>query len=251
MTKPFRWRNCHADVGSSGHGRMAQAFLRDVVEPALATLDSQIERWKKSDEPAAPFILGDVEDLLRTTTLAFCLSIQSLWERQIRSYLQGCARDLKFDPAIGKRILIARWEEFDGLFMSLRGIGLSAFKEYAELNTLQLLGNACRHGDGPSLKVLVEMHPELWPNRGKPLFPPLPDEFGPTPSFPPTIEEMIIPRNLLRALVNAIASFWDETEYIYNESIERKHPSLEAHLVKVRSERAARGAPNYGTASES
>jgi hypothetical protein len=250
VTEPYRWKNCYADVGSSGHGRMAKAFLRDVVEPALATLDSQIEGWKKSDEPAAPFILSDVEDLLRTTTLAFCLSIQSLWERQIRSYLQGCARDLKFDPGIGKRILIARWDEFDDLFKSLRGIGLSAFREYAALNSLQLLGNACRHGDGPSLQALVKLHPELWPDLGKPLDPPPPEIFGPTPVFPPTIEGMTISLEWLRTLVDAITSFWDETEYIYNESIERKLPSLEAQLVKVRRERAARGAPDYLTASK-
>lgn len=42
MTEPFRWKNCRADVGTSMHGQIVQAFLREVVNPALATLDRQL-----------------------------------------------------------------------------------------------------------------------------------------------------------------------------------------------------------------
>jgi hypothetical protein len=48
---------------------------------------------------------------------------------------------------------------------------------------------------------------------------------------------MEIPVTALSEFVAAIAAFWRDVEYIYNESIERKHESLEAHLVKQRAER--------------
>jgi hypothetical protein len=41
----------------------------------------------------------------------------------------------------------------------------------------------------------------------------------------------------LRSFVDSIAAFWLDAEYIYNESIERKHSSLEARLVRERAER--------------
>ena len=48
---------------------------------------------------------------------------------------------------------------------------------------------------------------------------------------------MDIPIEALREFVAAIASFWRDIGYIYNESIERKHPSLEARLAQERVER--------------
>ena len=60
------------------------------------------------------------------------------------------------------------------------------------------------------------------------------------PPGPPTVDTLTIPRALLSRFVSAIVSFWEETEYIYNESIEPKHPSLEKTLVKQRLERAKR-----------
>jgi hypothetical protein len=41
----------------------------------------------------------------------------------------------------------------------------------------------------------------------------------------------------LRDFAKAIAAFWRDAEYIYNESIERKNPHLEARLVRDRVER--------------
>jgi uncharacterized protein YqgQ len=49
---------------------------------------------------------------------------------------------------------------------------------------------------------------------------------------------MQIPREMLEGFVDKICLFWEDTNYIYEESIERKHPSLEARLVVRRAERA-------------
>jgi hypothetical protein len=43
---------------------------------------------------------------------------------------------------------------------------------------------------------------------------------------------------MLEDFVDKIYLFWEDTNYIYEESIERKHPSLEARLVVRRAERA-------------
>jgi len=240
MTESFRWTNCYADVVSSKYGPMTHAFLLDVVEPALVALDSQISGLEKSGEPGAPFMQADTEELLRATTMAFCLSIQSLWERQIRAYLQGCAKELRSDGALARRAVHGRWEEIDSVFNELRGISLTEFEEYPQLDLLHLLGNACRHGDGPSVGMLWKTHPELWPCRQVMHLPFSVDATSLTPRLP-SIDGVVIPRDLLRSFVRAIASFWEETEYIYLESIERKHASLEAKLIETRRERADRG----------
>ena len=238
MTEPFRWKNCHADVVSSGYGRMAQAFLKNVVEPSLEALDAEIDEWSRSDDPAALFAQADTEELLRATTMAFCLSIQSMWERQIRTYLRKCAEELRPDSTFAKKAMNERWEKIDKLFLDLRGISLTAFEAHGDLDLLHLLGNACRHGDGPSARALWNRRPDLWPHR-----------FTPSPTFevvrqaanePQSIEAVVIPRDLVRSFANAIASFWDEAEYIYLESIERKHETVEAKLVKMRRDRAIR-----------
>jgi hypothetical protein len=67
----------------------------------------------------------------------------------------------------------------------------------------------------------------------------MPPGFGETQlvSAPPPASSMEIPVTALREFVAAIAAFWGDARYIYNESIERKHESLEARLIKQRSER--------------
>ena len=41
------------------------------------------------------FAQADMEDVLKETKMAFSLSIQSIWERQLRGYLRGCAEELR------------------------------------------------------------------------------------------------------------------------------------------------------------
>jgi hypothetical protein len=186
----------------------------------------------------ADFIQGDVQDLRRATIMAFCLSIQSLWEQQIRAYLRGCAKELKFDQAVITKILKASWPDLDKYFEQIRGIPMSRFEQYPDLSYLHLLGNACRHGDGPSLEALWELHPELWPDRYESQDSSFLNEDYGLPPWTATIEDMVISRELLGRFVVAVRSFWDEAEYIYNESIERKHPSLVALLAKERLKRS-------------
>ena len=239
MTEIFTWKNCFADVQSSRYGEIARDFLTLVVNPSLDTLDSEIQRWKDTGEMVSHLMVFDLTELVGKTRMAFCLSIQSLWEQQIRNYLSGCIKELNIDPfPVSQRrgantVHSVLWgDELNAVFERLRGIALPSFESYQTLDLLQMVGNVCRHGDGLSSRRLWEAHPDLWPLYGL-------SEWD-DPSVPPSVQSMQIPRELLTTFVEAIELFWCDTDYIYNESIKGKSPSLEARLVQVRTQRAER-----------
>lgn len=230
---PFRWKNCFADVLTSKHDLTIQSYLDDVIEPAFATLDAKIAELEASDWPGHEFAQADMEAMQGEAMLAFGLSIQSIWERQLRTYLRGCANELHPSEAIAGKIARANWKDLRKWFRKLRGIAMDEFPSFPLLDTLQHLGNACRHGDGDSAVELHRRRPDFWP-----VIPPLPPGFAePSVELAPPAATMYIPISALREFVTAIAEFWRDTEYIYNESIERKHENLEAHLVNQRSAR--------------
>lgn len=242
MTVPFRWKNCYADVLSIRNGDVAKSFIEDIVEPSVAALERQILGMReRHDDPVAVFGIGPAEALLRATLLGYCLSIQAMWEKQLRAYLLSCASELKADSSVSKKVENAKWPELDEIFKELRGVSLSSFNEYKELNMLWLLANVCRHGTGTSLRRLESMHPELWAR----------DQYvghilqvlAPYPQPVHTADNLHISLDLLKLLAAKIDLFWRETEYIYYESIERKDSSLEAFLVEERRKRAGRGRP--------
>lgn len=98
-----------------------------------------------------------------------------------------------------------------------------------------------RFGDGPSFQRLLREHSELFPKQ------PIDALESPFPELEcnsgPTVDDLSVTRDLLRSLGAAIKSFWQETEYIYQESISAKHPSLETRLAEERRRRAGRGLP--------
>lgn len=178
-----------------------------------------------------------MEDVLAETKLAFCLAIQSVWERQLRGYLYGCAEELRPGEGIGAKVERANWPGLCALFRELCGIRIEAFPSFGELDTLHHLGNACRHGDGASVAELTQRCPDWWP-----VYTPLPPEFGPSPPPRQTVAAMSVPVERIVIFVGAIVGFWDDAAYIYHESIANKHESLERQLVRERIERAWRPA---------
>jgi hypothetical protein len=222
---------------------MAQSYVQDIVEPSLSSMELQIAGLRARDDgPLAEFGIEPTEELLRNTILGYCLSLQALWEKQIRGYLHRCAIDFSRGPSMLRQIEKANWQQLDELFKDLRGVGLTDFVEYPQLNLLHLLGNVCRHGSGKSVRQLVLSHPELWAGQLEPECAVAPSSH-PDPRFERTAENLHISLPLIASLASAIDSFWSETVYIYNESIERKHGSLERLLVEERKKRAGRGRP--------
>ncbi len=242
MSDIFTWKNCMADVYNYRYGAIAQEFLALVVNPSLDALDAQVKHWEHSDDQISHFMLGDLSELIYKTRMAFCLSIQSLWEQQIRTYLAGCQQELGINPfPVSNRrransVQTVYWgDELNTVFERLRGIALPSFASFKSLDLLMLVGNVCRHGDGSSSVKLWGARPELWPTYHGPENESLRSTL--TDQAPP-VQSMQIPREMLEDFVDKICLFWEDTNYIYEESIERKHPSLEARLVIRRAERA-------------
>lgn len=201
--------------------------------PALKEVDCKIGEIGNSKEPARAFIQYDMQIVRQETVKAFALSIQSIWERQLRAYLLRCARDLRPEEDLEKKISAANWKQITKLFFSLREIKIQAFPSYMALEALHHLGNVCRHGGGTSAIELSKSRPDLWRQHTATLFnQPL------SKNSRHLVETMEITNDHLSEFVDAIASFWLDIGYIYNESIEKKHPSLEARLVKERINRS-------------
>lgn len=232
--QPFRWKNCYADVTAARHDLAAETFLNDVVLPTINKLEERIAEYQSSDDPVAVFYQSDLEEVLSETKKAFALSIQSIWERQIRGYLHGCATELRPGEGLEAKIEKGDWSDLLKMFSKLRGIELQEFPSFERLDTLHHVGNACRHGDGKSSRILAFRHPEWWPAYD-------PDAgslfgiSGPEPEK--TVRAMEVPTVCLVQFGQAIVEFWEDATYIYNESIENKHPSLEKKLAKERVER--------------
>lgn len=231
-----------ADVYAYRYGPIAKDFLNLVVNPSLDALDAQIKYWEDSEDSVSYFMLADLSELLYKTRMAFCLSIQSLWEQQIRTYLADCQQQLGINPfPVSNRkgansIQTVYWgDELNTVFERLRDIALPSFASFESLDLLMLVGNVCRHGDGGSSVRLWRSRPDLWPayHKADEILP----ESAPPPQAP-SVQFLQIPREMLDDFVDKICLFWEDTNYIYEESIERKHPSLEARLVVRRAERA-------------
>lgn len=157
----FRWKNCFADILTSKHDVTIHSYVDDMIVPALATLDAKIAELGASDWPGHQFAQADMEVMKSEAILAFGLSIQSIWERQLRSYLRGCANELCPGEPIAGKIDKANWQDLQKWFRKLRGINLDEFPSFPLIDILQHLGNACRHGDGDSAIELHRRRPEL------------------------------------------------------------------------------------------
>ena len=231
-TAPFRWRNCRADIDAARHDQTIELYLSDVVLPALETLNTRIALLGASDDWGDAFLQGEVEEVLIETKLAFGLAVQSLWERQFRAYLKACARELHPNTNMERKLEKADWAELIEHFHRLRGIRLETFPSFTALDTLQHLGNAGRHGDGASARELRTRCPDFWrPSE------PLPDWLGPSEPLPLTVSMIDLPVARLEEFVAAIAGFWRDAGYIYNESIACKHEGLIKRLGQDRRER--------------
>jgi len=236
------WAHADADIRTGYHTMRTRAFLKDVVHPSLAALDADIERWATTREGAWMFAKAESEALQRATIQAFCLSIQSLWERQLRNWLSECAAS---GDQCGQHRRVARRDPMDklsDLLLELRGIPLTAFSTWGHLTLLNLIGNACRHGDGKSATDLFRSNPDLWPNwSSAPSTVPAGDPpMG--PPAPPSFEHAVLPRELLDQFVDAIVGFWEDVAFIRLNSIpsSRQDDQLWAEMNRLRGQRQAR-----------
>jgi hypothetical protein len=214
------WTNCRADIGTYAHVRTIEMFLESVAIPSVRAIDDRMDQLRASDEVVAMFELSDMENLRAVTLSALCLSLQSMWEQQLREYLCGCANELAKPPRLVSNIQGKDWEYVKLQFLELRKLPFSHFQAHRDLDLLQLLGNFCRHGEGRASATIRADFPDFCTQI--PASPPMPFE-GSVGS--PSRLDILVKVNDLERFAGAIVSFWTEAEWIYNNSISRKHES--------------------------
>ena len=224
MTTPHAWKHGWADAYASRNGDIAEEFLDLVVKPSLSALgQKQLELASSDDLVIAGFAASDHRDLINKTNMAFCLSIQSLWEQQLRRYLGNCVGCLGIEGVTAEELEHMTWgERANKLFQYIRGTDLTAFDSYATLNKLQLLGNACRHGEGKSSRKLFKLHPELCP-----------DQY-------PSVQFVRWSVELLASFVSAIVLFWMDMEILGLESFANEDARVLARIAHLRNSRESR-----------
>lgn len=232
----FQWRHCYGDIVMHRFDQIVLAYWDKVAKPALISAGNEVEYWAKSDIDGAPFIHSDMLDQSNVTATAMCLSLQSIWERQLRSYLINCARSISPGATKEKEIQDAYWDKLQRLFSELRGVPMTAFLSFPDLDLLALLGNVCRHGDGKSATKLWKHHPELWPERFSTPLPPhlAPPGSGANPKVTPSATAINISTEMLHKFTISIADFWVMVKYLYHESIKPMSQDFESQLVKDR-----------------
>lgn len=220
----FKWRSGYGDVTCHRYDDVVQDYWTNVALPALDHAEKEVAFWASNQEGGAPFVHANMVDQLSVTAAAMCLSIQSIWERQLRAYLLACI-DRK-DDKLANKIQHAAWDALQVLFIELRGVPMQAFLGYHDLNLLAQLGNVCRHGAGRAANTLWRNYPGLWPETTWPA----------DSALAPPIDQIFIGRKLLARMVDAIVSFWQMIGYLYKEGITVKHESLVRTLTADRAQ---------------
>ncbi|MCX2542012.1 hypothetical protein [Pseudomonas sp. COW5] len=234
MTAPYKWTIGFADAYAHNNGDTVQDFLSLVVQPSLAALEQKRQELARAaqDDVVFHFALSDHERLIQRTYMTFALAIQSLWEQQIRSYLICCLGSHTIDGVTLKKLEKSAWgTELNALFFKVRGVELSSFDSYPALTQLQLLGNACRHGDGDSSRDLHSLHPELWPAPIQ--FPWLDSSMEPPPPPKPPVQHLQITLDILTRYVSAIALFWVDMDRLGMESLLDRQPDIQHRVMKL------------------
>ncbi len=223
-------------------------YREAVVRPSLAAIEKQIQELEAQTNNEAMFFRDDLAALDHLTIEGYLLAVQSMWERGLRDML--ISRDQKIAGGEAAAALqSARWnvKEPRGLqahFQRLMGIELMCFDSYADLDLLQNLGNAIRHGDGRSAARVHELAPSLylfWLKPGTVLKAgkisiSVPPDGPQHPSF----KNITLPGNLLEQMIESVRGFWLDLEHLRCASFPAKNPQIQSHLSSLRQDAEAR-----------
>lgn len=238
-----KWRTSSSDVHVLLNRRTIQAFMKEVVLPALSAVDAEIDRIDRSSNDAERAFAGaDMRAVKHKTIEAFLLSTHSIWERQLRRWLASAARDTGFDVThIQKRIVRGNWADLKVALEEVVHLPVAILDSGPHLDLAQLLANACRHGDGGSAEDLSKQWPELWPE-----YTAVPPPFGlfPSKAFQ-SFELARLSPEVLQWMVATICAFWEDIEYIRMGGFAAEHdeassPTIRQYLSELSRARALR-----------
>lgn len=212
--------NATSHIISIGH------FRNTVVRPSLSALSAELDKLNNSDGLSDEFLVGDFEELQKRTIEGYLIAVQSMWERGIRGMLITLELRMS-DGTLLDAIKAVSWVKLKAHFLRLLGIPIESFYSYGDLELLQNLGNAIRHGDGNSALQLYQLYPYFWPcekwsnpknslNHNAPEHTQLSDT---APSF----DQISIPAYVLEQMIQSVMWFWEDIDNIRCNSFKRKH----------------------------
>jgi len=253
----YAWLD-HESVGllATSHIQSLTLFRDNVVRPSLRALDHELVRLRNSDDPTSVFMEDDFAELFQKTVEGYLIATQSMWERGLRQLLIN--RDAKLNHGMNANTLQkATWSErspgIQSYFEALLGVPLQAFDSYADLDLLQSLGNAIRHGNGASAQRVYTICPALWHSRlppgiviSGPFSIQVPLDASDTPSF----DSITLPQPLLEQMLQSVVWFWNDIEHMRCNSFQRKHETVVRKIDDWRSERLQRTIQRYWNPSQ-
>lgn len=248
----FCWIDHEPFGGVSGHAVALELFRDKVIAPSLVELEATIDRLQASDDELDAFVLLDIEPLHQTTMEGYALAVQSMFERSLRGMLQRAAASIfskDTQPIWNDRIRRATWSgsgnTLKELFTVLIGFPLRELDPDGDLDLLQELGSAMRHGDGRAAETIHRWCPELWINwlppgyvleiDGRRIIRVRDD----APAHP-SIDTISFPRSLLEQMILAILWFWRDIEYMRCRSFRACAARTVRHLDVEREDRRCR-----------
>lgn len=240
----LRWPSLDLALNASLNMQALELYRDEVVRPALATLDGKHAEARASDEPAKAFWESMLEDAHALSVEGFLLTVQSLFERGLRRMMAAAAHQRGQDVGATRK---AVWdaERKDGvhqLFEVLFDAPLSLFGPPEDLELLQVLGNALRHGDGASAERLHKLVPSLWHHWLPPgtVIPGLGFQVPETAPRHPSFDNITLPVALLEQMIQSVLWFWEDVEFVRCNSLPRKHHSTVRFLDELREKRSQR-----------
>lgn len=194
------------------HAPSLEHFRRHVINSSIRALEDKLNELNTSDDPSSIFLVPHIEELKRRTIEGYILTLQSMWERGLRGMLTSCESKVHKGHALDS-IKNATWngksENIQEHFFRLLGMSIQHFSTFDDLNYLQLLGNAIRHGDGNSAQKIYQLSPSLWTGMIK---------HSNTPSF----DHIDIPFKVLDQMMQSVLWFWEDIENIRCNSFKSK-----------------------------
>lgn len=225
-------------------------FRDEVVAPALDAIEYKISSLQQSKDLAESVFGADFyAELQQSTTEGFLLTTQSMHERGLRGLLQEMAKRKKWDEGARRAIQSAVWSGGKGPtmqdhFEKLFDAPIRLFGDLEDLNILQLLGSALRHGDGASVEKLHACCPSLWINWvppgtelriGESVIKVRADE----PRHP-SFDNITLSRNVLEQMLLAVFGFWEGIEFVRCNSFSSRNPSTDKYMDELRLKRSQR-----------
>lgn len=241
----------HESVGfPDQHARALLLFRDSLVRPSLLAVEHEIEANALNDHPGAEFFESDLADLFQSTVEGYILTVQSMWERAFRSTLIHREKKLCGGQQV-ETLQRASWTTSKGIdlqrhFERLFGVPVGAFDSYEDLDLLQNLGSAIRHGDGAAARKVHLKAPSLWWNwlppgesyTAGPFTIDIPKDWPEHPSF----NKITLTQQVLEQMIQSVADFWEDMEDLRCSSFKNKHETTQSRLDKWPEKRKLRKA---------